>query len=205
MEWMHNLGRAFDCFLSLLVGRPHEPNFDKSSRETCESLGVFPEVWTSQTVYLSQVNHYYPHFTRNVPPSLMSQTRTRMLAALTVDEIASASPTRCRGLLRMCGIVPEKGTRVAQLREQVTTLSDTATRHGRLPVIGALNPLPWRLTRRAQEVVNARVMGISYPHDVPTCSCELGSFIKRVGCWRTASKLLVCHPFPSNPSLHVYT
>ena len=55
MEWMHNLGRAFDCFLSLLVGRPNDPSFDRVSREACESLGVFPEVWTSTTVYLSQV------------------------------------------------------------------------------------------------------------------------------------------------------
>ena len=135
----------------------------------------------------------------------MLQARTHVLSALTAGDIARASPTRCRRLLRMCGIIPDTHTRVAQLREQVTTLSDTATRDGRVPVVGALNPLPWRLSRRAQEVVNARVMGISYPHNVPTCSCELGSFINRVGCWRTASKLQVGVTLPLQPSLYVYT
>ena len=135
----------------------------------------------------------------------MLQARTRVLSALGPDAIASTSPARCRALLRMCGIVPGTGTRVAELREQVTTLRDTAIRDGRVPIVGALNPLPWRLSMRAQEVVNERVMGISYPHGVPTCSCELGSFIKRVGCWRTASKLQVLPLSLSHTHNHQHT
>ena len=45
--------------------------------------------------------------------------------------------------------------------------------------------------RLAQKIVNERVAGISYPHATPTCSQGPDSFIKKTGCWRTASKLLV--------------
>ena len=78
LEWMHNLGRAWDCFLNILVGIDHthtsrahitrahthivrahlgvDEKFDHSSRLSSEALGVFPDIWNSKIVYLSQVH-----------------------------------------------------------------------------------------------------------------------------------------------------
>ena len=58
-----------------------------------------------------------------------------------------------------------------------------------MPVVGAMNPLPWRLSDRAKTIVNQRVVGISYPHLTPTCSAGKQSFIFKEGCWRTAEKI----------------
>ena len=66
-----------------------------------------------------------------------------------------------------------------------------ALRGERIPLVNVKGPMPWRLTSRAQEIVNRRVVGISYPHDTPICSLGSQSFIKKTGCWRTASKLTV--------------
>ena len=60
----------------------------------------------------------------------------------------------------------------------------------RIPIPGALNPLPWRLTEEAKEIVNKRVVEIIYPHYTPVCHVGNESFIERGGCWRTASKLI---------------
>lgn len=90
----------------------------------------------------------------------------------------------------MCGIVPPAATRVRELRRQLTPLRDAAGRGERVPVVGATNPLPWRLSKRAKTTVNARVAGICYPHHTPTCSDHnQQSFIFRQGCWRTAEKI----------------
>ena len=114
-----------------------------------------------------------------------------MLSRLDPDEIMCGDTTWCRRWLRICGIIPEQGTRIQPLREQVVELRDMAVRGEPIPVVGASNPLPWMLTSRAKTIVNQRVAGISYPHATPTCSQGPDSFIKRTGCWRTASKLLV--------------
>ena len=119
----------------------------------------------------------------------MSQARARVLAALTQHEIDHGDVPWCRRWLRMCGIVPPQRTRVRELRKQLTPLRDAAGRGEQVPVIGARNPLPWRLSKRAQSIVNARVVGISYPHHTPTCSANNESFINAQGCWRTAEKI----------------
>ena len=120
----------------------------------------------------------------------MSQARARLLAMLTQEEIQHGDTTWCRRWLRMCGIVPPARTRVNDLRQQLTPLRDAAARGERVPVVGALNPLPWRLSKSAQTRINARVTGICYPHFTPTCSANnQKSFIFRQGCWRTAEKI----------------
>ena len=91
--------------------------------------------------------------------------------------------------MRICGIVPPQGTRVRDLRERVTALRDAVVRGEQVPVIGGTNPLPWRLSKRAKDIVNERVVGISYPHHTPTCSAGKQSFVYREGCWRTAEKI----------------
>ena len=75
------------------------------------------------------------------------------------------------------------------LRARVEELRDAAVRGEQVPVVGATNPLPWQLTKRAKAIVNSRVVRIIYPHLTPTCSIDETSFIFRGGCWRTASKL----------------
>ena len=119
----------------------------------------------------------------------MLQARERILSAFTDDEISCGDSAWCRRWLRVCGIVPPQGTRVNDLRERVKPLRDMAARGERVPVVGALNPLPWRLSKRAKTIVNARVVGISYPHHTPTCSTDKNSFIFKEGCWRTAEKI----------------
>ena len=51
LEWMHNLARAFDNFMDLLVGR--DAQFDVRARTTSKHFGVFKSIWA--TKYLSQV------------------------------------------------------------------------------------------------------------------------------------------------------
>jgi len=107
----------------------------------------------STPVYLSEVR-----MTRHtIPYSLLtsllrdshqwyhhvSQTRRRLLSALTQHQIDHGDSTWCRRWLRMCGIVPQQGERVGDLRLRVNGLRDTAARGEQVPVIGALNPLPW--------------------------------------------------------------
>lgn len=120
----------------------------------------------------------------------MSQNRALALAALTHHEIEHGDTTWCRRWLRMCGIIPPQRTRVGDLRQQLTPLRDAAARGEQVPVVGATNPLPWRLTKRAQSIVNARVVGICYPHHTPTCSANNESFINGQGCWRTSEKII---------------
>ena len=57
-------------------------------------------------------------------------------------------------------------------------------------VQNAVNPLPWRLNDVAREIVNQRILRVSYPHYTPTCNIDKDSFINRAGIWRTASKLV---------------
>ena len=100
----------------------------------------------------------------------MPQSRARLLSALTDGRIGRGDSAWCRRWLRICGVVPPQGTRVRDLRARLTTLRDTAAAGEQVPVVGAMNPLPWRLSNRAKNIVNERVMGISYPHHTPTCS-----------------------------------
>ena len=117
------------------------------------------------------------------------KVRTDILSALTDAEINHGDSTWCRRWLRLCGILPPTGTRINDLREQLMPLRDMAARGEQVPVVGAMNPLPWRLSKRAKTIVNDRVTRISYPHHTPTCNAEKQSFIFRQGCWRTAEKI----------------
>lgn len=169
LEWMHNLACTFDCFLDLLVGR--DDAFDDRARRTCAALGLFPDIWPTQVQYLSDA-------------------RSRTLRQIQDDTIATAGSTWLRRWLRICSIMPEQGTRVQELRDRLTTLRDMVVRGERVPLVGVVAPLPWRLTRMAQDVVNRRVANVIYPHYTPVCSLGKDSFIKRTGCWRAASKLI---------------
>lgn len=92
--------------------------------------------------------------------------------------------------MRICGIQYEQNERIAGLRVKLTTLRNRALRSTRILLPNALNPLPWRLNERAREIVNQRVLRVSYPHYAPSCSTDSDSFINRAGIWRTASKLV---------------
>ena len=168
LEWMHNMARAFGNLLDLLVGRDNQ--FDTRSRATSKGLGVFASVWLEQTVFLSEV-------------------RTRALRMLDDEQIAGENTAWCRRWLRFCGVQVGGDERVAALRRRVTELRDRALL-GRIPLPNAVNPLPWRLTSLAREIVNQRILRISYPHYTPVCSIDSDSFINRSGIWRTASKLI---------------
>ena len=170
LEWMHNLACAFDNLLELLVGT-FDGSADRKARKTSQDLGLFPQVWPTQVQYLST-------------------PRTRALARLQDETIARADSVWCRRWLRTCAVIPEVGSRVADLRNRLRGLRDMAAGGDRIPLPGVLGPLPWRLTRDAQDVINDRVANIIYPHYTPVCGLGGESFIKRTGCWRTASKLI---------------
>ena len=54
-----------------------------------------------------------------------------------------------------------------------------------------IEPLPWRLTTEAIEVIDARVINIIYAHGMPACSKEGSSFFKNMNrVWRSADKLV---------------
>jgi len=168
LEWIHNMARAFGNFMDILVGK--DKQFDDRSRETCKALGVFRSVWPGQTVFLSEA-------------------RSRALRMLDDASIASGNTTWCRRWLRLCGVTPETGERIADLRRRVVGMRDRALR-GRIPLPNVLPPLPWRLNSMARKIVNERIMRISYPHYTPVCCIDSDSFINRAGIWRTASKLV---------------
>ena len=170
LEWMHNLARAFDNFLEILVGTV-DGSSDRRARKTSQGLGLFKEIWPSQVQYLSAA-------------------RTRLLARMTDETIKRADSAWCRRWLRICTVAPEPGARVARLRDRVEDLRDMAARGERIPLANVVGALPWRLTPGAVDVVNRRVANIIYPHYTPTCGLGDETFIKRTGCWRTASKLV---------------
>lgn len=168
LEWMHNMARAFDNFMDLLVGR--DKKFDKRSRQTSKDHGVFASIWPGQTVFLSEA-------------------RTQALRMLDDEKITGENTAWCRRWLRLCGVPADQNERIGSLRRRVTELRDRALR-GRILVPNAINPLPWRLNDRAREIVNKRILRISYPHYTPVYSVNSDSFINRSGIWRTASKLI---------------
>ena len=92
--------------------------------------------------------------------------------------------------MRVCHVTLTGDERVADLRQHVTELRARAQLHERIPLPNAVNPLPWRLTDRGREIVNERLMRISYPHYTPVCSIDDDSFINRAGIWRSANKLI---------------
>ena len=168
LEWMHNLKCAFDNFLGLLAGR--DADWDTKARKTSQALGLFPDIWTDKITYLSQMRH-------------------RMLASLKDDLINSSGATWIRRWLRVCDIIPDKKTRIQELRARLTNLRDMAVRGEPIP-LSQLKPLPWRLSPKARVVVNKRAATLCYPHYTPVCHIGKDSFIKGTGCWRTASKLI---------------
>jgi len=153
--------------MDLLVGR--DSQFDKRARETCKALGVFKALWPGQTVFVSAA-------------------RTRALQTLDDETIAVASATACKRWLRLGGVGYDD-ERIDDLRRLVTGLRDRALRE-RIPLSNVVKPLPWRLTSVAREIVNQRILRISYPHYTPVCNIDSDSFINRSGIWRTASKLV---------------
>lgn len=170
LEWMHNMARAYDNILELLVGNL-DGSADRKARKTSRALGLFPAIWAQQQQYLSAL-------------------RTTALAGLQDGTITRADAAWCRRWLRLCTIIPATGARVRELRELVRNLRDTAANGERIPLTNVLAPLPWRLSAEAQEIVNKRVAGIIYSHYTPVCGLDDETFIKRTGCWRTASKLI---------------
>jgi len=169
LEWMHNLKCGFDNILDLIVGR--DAKFDRRARETCKQLGVFKDVWPGAPRYLSE-------------------TRTRLLSHMTDEQIQSGDTAWNRRWLRMCAVRFDDKERVADLRRRVTLLRDQARAGEQIVLPNQPHPLPWRLTSLARNIVNKRLLNISYPHYTPVCSIESDSFINRAGIWRTANKLV---------------
>ena len=170
LEWMHNLKCSHDNVLDLLIGRD-DPKFDLKARKTSEVLGVFPEIWTSNVCYLSDV-------------------RQRSLASLRDAVINRADPAWIRRWLKICGIKMDKRSRVDELRSRLKEVRDLAQSGERVPVIGKFKELSWRLSSEGISTVNQRACDLCYPHYTPVCHIGKESFIKRTGCWRTASKLI---------------
>ena len=170
LEWMHNCKCAFDNTLDLLVGRDDGGKWDMKARKTSKALGLFPTIWPENVVMLPQRRH-------------------QILSRLTDDTINAAGSVWIRRWLRLCDIIPDKRTRVHELRGRLTEVRDKAARGEPVPT-GKLHPLPWRLTPEAHDVVNRRAATLCYPHYSPVCHIGEDSFINRTGCWRTASKLI---------------
>ena len=113
LEWMHNLARAHDNFLELLIGRG-DGVFDQRARASCRHLNIFPDLWPEKMQYLSQI-------------------RTRRLSELSDDDISRQQHGWCRKWLRMCGIIRPQTERVRELRRRVIALRDAAVR---IPIQG---------------------------------------------------------------------
>ena len=170
LEWMHNVKCSFDNCLDLLVGRENG-EWDLKARRTSRSLGLFPDIWENKISNLSDVRH-------------------NVLSSMQDDSINRADPVWIRRWLRLCGITPDQGVRITELRARLTQLRDTAAAGEPIPVPGVLRPLPWRLSHQAKYTVNRRATALCYPHYTPVCHVGKDSFFNRAGCWRTASKLL---------------
>ena len=101
---------------------------------------------------------------------------------------------KLRGVIKLGAVVgydPLNGDeRVADLRRHVTALRRRAQLRQRVAIPGAVNPLPWRLNTIAREIVNKRILRISYPHYTPVCNIDGDSFINGAGIWRSESKLI---------------
>ena len=171
LEWMHNLKCAFDNFNDMLVGRDDNGKWDLRARRTSQALGLFPEIWTNVVKYLSDFRH-------------------QALASLTDNTINRAGAVWIRRWLKICAVTMDRQARINQLRARLLALRDTAARGNPIPLVGVLNPLPWRLSKHARVVVNKRTVSLCYPHYTPVCHVGQDSFFNRAGCWRTASKLL---------------
>jgi hypothetical protein len=127
----------------------------------------------------------HAHHTRTT-----QQVRTQVLSGIEDAQILAGDTTWNRRWLRMCGVCLDGTERVAALRRRVTMLRDQARSGRRFGLPNQPNPLPWRLTRLAREIVNRRLLSISYPHYTPVCHIDGDSFINRSGIWRTANKLV---------------
>ena len=97
LEWMHNLARAFDNFLDVLVGREDE-SYERRSRDSSRALGLFPEISS---------------------PVILSRVRTEALSELDDEAIGVGNSTWCRRWLRLCGIVLPQDSTIQQLRDRV--------------------------------------------------------------------------------------
>lgn len=169
LEWMHNMARAFDNFMEFLTG--NDKQVHARCRRTSKTLGVFPSIWPDHVVYLSEV-------------------RSRLLRSLTDDQISTMSTVVCRRWLRICCVEIDGNPRVHQLRARVTTLRNQLMNGERIVLRNRLNPLPWRLSDVARNIINKRALNVVYPHYTPMCNIPDDSFINGSGCWRTASKLV---------------
>ena len=105
LEWMHNLARAFNCFLNLMVGS--DAAFDQRARETSRELGLFPDIW--QPVYLSHC-------------------RRQVLSSLTNETIQRGGAVWLRRWLKICAVTVERGDGIAVVRRKVTEVRDMARR-----------------------------------------------------------------------------
>ena len=168
LEWMHNMARSFDNILNFLTG---DAKFEARARTTCKILGVFRDVWVGEPVFLSA-------------------HRTQFLRGITDAQIATGDETWCRRCLRIAGIRPDQREPVRNLRARVTDLRNRAMQPERIQLPNTVNPLPWKLTPRAREIVNQRVLRVIYPHYTPVCNIDNDSFINGAGNWRTASKII---------------
>ena len=169
VEWMHNMARFYDNFMTFIC--PRDKKVDMRARKSSKILGVFPEIWIGQNAYLSEM-------------------RTRSLCSLTDHQINTGGKTWLCRWLRIGGTTFEQTDRVKDLRLKLISLRSRAQDGERIVLLGKLNPLPWRLTPAARQVVNNRALRVCYPHYTPLCSIDSDSFINGAGVWRTANKLL---------------
>ena len=169
LEWMHNMACAYDNFIKFLTG--NDKQLDARSRRTCKGLGVFRSIWTDNIVYLSTV-------------------RSTALRSLTDDQISTMSTVVCRRWLRICCVAVDVNMRVNELRARVTELRNRLINGERIVLRNQLNPLPWRLSDVARNIINNRALNVVYPHYTPLCHIDNDSFINGAGCWRTTAKLV---------------
>ena len=112
---MHNLQRFFIYLLDTLVGPNSEGwvskgvEADKEARRMCKKHGLRPELWLDREIHLEK---HYADVLRGCDP----------------NEILSASRKWCVKWWKQCGKKIGKGTRIAELRQQVITWHEMLSR-----------------------------------------------------------------------------
>ena len=154
-DLMHLLGRLF-LFVESTVCGGHgdssrakcwrQSNKDRKHREECESLDIFPTIWPSYRVRLSD----------NVRAVLLNPTD---------EHIARAYRPYLEKWLHLVG-EKTNGMRVGELRELIAQIRRQLRQPGDYMFTPLTPPhLPWRLTRDAFHEVDRRILAMVFPHN----------------------------------------
>lgn len=180
-EWMHANGRIFTFFVGITCG-PHgessrakswaSKGLDRKHRLECEKLGVFPSVWLSRKIKLTD-------------------EQRELLLRPTDEDISS---TTRPGLERWAHLVGEntKDLLVDELRQRIMAIRRQLRQPGDYfftPL--RLGRLPWRLSREAFDEVDRRVLRMVLPHNTEAVTKQGRTFLRFTNASNKTSKKLL--------------